>query len=114
MGKRDGHESLCQSSAVIPKVPGSSGTGTYAILKNKRYYDFVLTGDIFVSGSGSVGIAFRVKDRKNMFLFEMRQVRSFEDMHATPPAPVRTAGERRVKEAAQNSQWGPDRSRKNR
>ncbi|XP_026191628.1 uncharacterized protein LOC34617422 [Cyclospora cayetanensis] len=58
-GKRENHHSLCQLSAVSPTIPGSTGTGTYAILKDKNYYDFVLSGDILVSGSGSVGIAFR-------------------------------------------------------
>ncbi|KAL8454506.1 hypothetical protein Emed_000227 [Eimeria media] len=73
IGKRGGHQSLCQSSAVTPTVPGSSGTGTYSIVKNKSFYDFVLNADVYISGSGSVGVAFRVKDRKNMFLFEMKQ-----------------------------------------
>ncbi|OEH74758.1 F5 F8 type C domain-containing protein [Cyclospora cayetanensis] len=59
VGKRENHHSLCQLSAVSPTIPGSTGTGTYAILKDKNYYDFVLSGDILVSGSGSVGIAFR-------------------------------------------------------
>lgn len=66
---------MCQSSAVTPAVAGSSSIGTYAILKDKKYYDAVLIADVRASGSGSVGIAFRVKDRKNMFLFEMRQAR---------------------------------------
>ncbi|KAL8446025.1 hypothetical protein Emag_004877 [Eimeria magna] len=74
IGKRGGHQSLCQSSAVTPTVPGSSGTGTYSIAKNKIFYDFVFNADVYISGSGSVGVAFRVKDRKNMFLFEMKQV----------------------------------------
>ncbi|KAL8271299.1 hypothetical protein Esti_004738 [Eimeria stiedai] len=68
-------DSRLTSSAVTPTVPGSSGTGTYSIVKNKAFYDFVLAADIYISGSGSVGVAFRVKDRKNMFLFEMKQVR---------------------------------------
>ncbi|KAL8438118.1 hypothetical protein ACSSS7_000483 [Eimeria intestinalis] len=78
IGKRGGHQSLCQSSAVTPTVPGSSGTGTYSIVKNKGFYDFVLTADVYISGSGSVGVAFRVKELKNMFLFEMKQVRNLK------------------------------------
>ncbi|KAL8424600.1 hypothetical protein Efla_003716 [Eimeria flavescens] len=69
----DIYDSKLTSSAISPTVPGTSGTGTYTIVKNKNYFDFVLAADVFVSGSGSVGVAFRVGDRKNMFLFEMKQ-----------------------------------------
>lgn len=77
IGKHEGHQSLCQSSAVMPTVSGSFGIGAYAVLKEKRYYDFVLETDVLASGPGSIGVAFRVKDRKNMYLFEMRQVKKW-------------------------------------
>eukprot|EP00921_Rhytidocystis_pertsovi_P022765 GHVQ01036311.1.p1 GENE.GHVQ01036311.1~~GHVQ01036311.1.p1 ORF type:complete len:356 (-),score=32.34 GHVQ01036311.1:1134-2201(-) len=43
-------------------------------LRDRRFYDFVLTADVRIIGGGATGLSFKMKDGNNMFLFEMNQV----------------------------------------
>ncbi|CBZ52212.1 putative F5/8 type C domain-containing protein [Neospora caninum Liverpool] len=73
VGGRGGRRILSQTAVVAPANPGIAAVGTYASVRNKRFFDGILSTDVYISGSGSVGIGFRMKDFENMFLFEMRQ-----------------------------------------
>ncbi|KFH00496.1 F5/8 type C domain-containing protein [Toxoplasma gondii VAND] len=72
-GGRGGRSILSQTAVVAPANRGVAAVGTYASVRNKRFFDGIFSTDVYISGSGSAGIAFRMKDFENMFLFEMRQ-----------------------------------------
>ncbi|PFH35970.1 F5/8 type C domain-containing protein [Besnoitia besnoiti] len=72
-GGRGGRNILSQTAVVAPANPAIAAVGAYASLRNKRFFDVIFTTDVYITGSGSIGIAFRMKDFGNMFLFEMHQ-----------------------------------------
>ncbi|CDJ36644.1 LOW QUALITY PROTEIN: LCCL domain-containing protein / F5/8 type C domain-containing protein, putative [Eimeria mitis] len=55
-------------------ISGPTDTdGTFAILRRRSFYDFVLTVQFLAMGSGSVGIGFRMKDRSSGYLLLLQQ-----------------------------------------
>ncbi|GIX61057.1 F5/8 type C domain-containing protein [Babesia caballi] len=65
----EGHESyVVQSSDIDSSLPGE---GAFAMLNNRRYFDFDLEVDVLAKSEGSVGVAFRAQDQFNFYLFSM-------------------------------------------
>lgn len=65
----EGHDSyMVQSSNVDSSLLGE---GSFAMLKNHRYVDFQLEVDLLAKNDGSIGVAFRVQDNFNFYLFTM-------------------------------------------
>ncbi|CBZ54449.1 LCCL domain containing protein, related [Neospora caninum Liverpool] len=62
--------SIGQSRNIV----GTSETeGTYAMLRGRRFYDADIQISFYAAGSGSVGIAFKMRDLNNMYLLWMNQ-----------------------------------------
>ncbi|EDO08197.1 LCCL domain family protein [Babesia bovis T2Bo] len=62
----DGHMSyIVQSSDIDSSLLGE---GAYAMLKDRRYFDFDITVDLLAKNEGSVGIAFRSQGHFNYYL----------------------------------------------
>ncbi|KFG31289.1 F5/8 type C domain-containing protein [Toxoplasma gondii p89] len=62
--------SIGQSRNIV----GTSETeGTYAMLRGRRFYDAEIQVSFYAVGSGSVGIAFKIRDFNNMYLLWMNQ-----------------------------------------
>ncbi|KAK1932758.1 LCCL domain containing protein [Babesia divergens] len=65
----EGHDSyMVQSSNVDSSLLGE---GSFAMLKNHTYVDFQLEVDLLAKNDGSIGVAFRVQDNFNFYLFTM-------------------------------------------
>lgn len=70
-GPVEGHQnSIAQTSEIVGLA---AGQGTYAMLKNHRFFDTVFSADFLARGSGIVGVTFRMKDFNNMFMLEINQ-----------------------------------------
>ncbi|GFE53259.1 F5 8 type C domain containing protein, putative [Babesia ovis] len=65
----DGHASyMVQSSDIDSSLLAE---GAYAMLKDRRYFDFDLDIDLLAKNEGSIGLAFRVQDQFNYYLFSL-------------------------------------------
>ncbi|PFH35910.1 F5/8 type C domain-containing protein [Besnoitia besnoiti] len=59
-----------QSTSIV----GTADTeGTYAMLRGRRFYDADIRISFYSVGSGSVGIAFKMRDFNNMYMLWMNQ-----------------------------------------
>ncbi|CDR96876.1 LCCL domain containing protein, putative [Babesia bigemina] len=74
----EGHQSyMVQSSDVDSSLLGE---GAFAILNNRRYFDFDLKVDVLAKNDGAVGVAFRVQDQFNFYLFVMNSRQSHKQL----------------------------------
>ncbi|EDO06325.1 LCCL domain-containing protein CCP2 [Babesia bovis T2Bo] len=62
---------ISQTSEFGVKGPLS---GAMLCVSNAQYYDFIYSGALFPGGSGTLGMAFRVVDEDNYYLFQMVQL----------------------------------------
>ncbi|PFH37677.1 F5/8 type C domain-containing protein [Besnoitia besnoiti] len=71
-----GHKNtIVQTSGILGT---QDGEGTFAMLKGRRFFDFVALADFYAVGSGSVGVAVRMRDPNNLFLFEANKERGYK------------------------------------
>ncbi|KAK1444639.1 LCCL domain containing protein [Babesia gibsoni] len=65
----EGHATyMVQSSSIDSSLIGE---GSYAMVTNHRYFNFDLKADVLAKNEGLIGIAFRVQDQFNFYLFVM-------------------------------------------
>lgn len=62
---------ISQTSEFTVQGPIS---GALLYLNSANYYDFIYSSSVYAGGSGSFGLAFRIVDENNYYLFQMIQV----------------------------------------
>ncbi|KAH7650306.1 hypothetical protein FG379_003378 [Cryptosporidium bovis] len=68
--KINGRSKLLGQNSQIMGSSEHSPRGTFANIKNRRFFDFSLNVDVYPPVSGIFGIAFRVRDLSNYYLLE--------------------------------------------
>ncbi|KAH8741485.1 hypothetical protein FG386_000255, partial [Cryptosporidium ryanae] len=68
--KINGRSKLLGQNSQITGSSEHSPRGTFANIKNRRFFDFSLNVDVYPPVSGIFGIAFRVRDLSNYYLLE--------------------------------------------
>lgn len=63
---------ISQMSQIIP--PNNTIAGSYLVLKDKKFYDFIFSASVYAGSTGSLGLAFRMVDMNNYYLLQMKQV----------------------------------------
>ncbi|KAL5367487.1 CpCCp1-like protein [Cryptosporidium parvum] len=69
----NGRTKLLGQNSPITGSSEHSPRGTFAQIKNRRFFDFTLTTEVYPPVSGIFGIAFRVRDLSNYYLLEFNQ-----------------------------------------
>eukprot|EP00375_Theileria_parva_P001173 XP_763844.1 hypothetical protein [Theileria parva strain Muguga] len=62
---------ISQMSQIIP--PNNTIAGSYLVLKDKKFYDFIFSASVYAGSTGSLGLAFRMVDMNNYYLLQMKQ-----------------------------------------
>ncbi|AFZ81067.1 hypothetical protein BEWA_004750 [Theileria equi strain WA] len=62
---------ISQMSEILP--PNNIVGGTYLFLRNRKFYDFIFSAALYAGSSGTIGLAFRIVDMDNYYLFQMKQ-----------------------------------------
>ncbi|UKK02511.2 hypothetical protein MACK_002604 [Theileria orientalis] len=62
---------VSQMSQVIP--PNNTIAGSYLVLKNRKFFDFIFSTSIYAGSQGSLGVAFRIVDMNNYYLLQLKQ-----------------------------------------
>lgn len=65
----EGHESYVAQSGDLDSELISEGS--FAFLNHFKYFDFEISLDVLATNEGSIGLAFRVHDQFNFYLFVM-------------------------------------------
>nr|PVC50926.1 hypothetical protein MACL_00001902 [Theileria orientalis] len=62
---------VSQMSQIIP--PNNTIAGSYLVLKNRKFFDFIFSTSIYAGSPGSLGVAFRIVDMNNYYLLQLKQ-----------------------------------------
>ncbi|KAF7458590.1 F5/8 type C domain-containing protein [Cryptosporidium felis] len=69
----NGRSKLLGQNSPITGSSEHSPRGTFALIKNRRFFDFTFTTEIYPPISGIFGVSFRVRDLSNYYLLEFNQ-----------------------------------------